>query len=118
MSKEAGVATVEDPDSGPVLIQATYQCVHCGAHFHSRPDLLNKVVDSMKQGGLTREESDVRVAQGRNIRGFCTNCMGPVCGPGCAECVPTEQLLENYEKGRPLNFRPTIVSVPAAVPSA
>jgi hypothetical protein len=39
------------------------------------------------------------------------NCAGPVCGPGCAECIPTDLLLENMEQGRPLDFKPVVVPV-------
>lgn len=38
-------------------------------------------------------------------------CAGPVCGPDCAECIPTEVLLENIERNRPLDFRPILVPV-------
>jgi hypothetical protein len=36
-------------------------------------------------------------------RGYCTNCMGYVCGPACAECLPFERKIENLEAGRPEN---------------
>lgn len=87
-----GTVTISDPGADkPILEAKTLCCCHCGGHWFPQP------------------------GSGR-VRGWCMNCNGPVCGPGCAECVPVEQLLENYEKGRPENFRPIVVSVPWAVP--
>ena len=93
MSKfEAGLVIVSDPGSDiPLLEEKTYQCVHCGRHFQVR-----------KGSGI--------------IRVFCTNCNGYYCGPNCVKCVPTEQLLENYEQGKPLDFRPVRVSIPCPPP--
>ena len=83
--REHGRIIVCDPGSDkPILEVATLQCCHCGGHWFPQP------------------------GSGR-VRGFCTRCMGPICGPGCAECVPEEQLLENLEKGRPANWRPISV---------
>lgn len=80
-----GVATLIDPGSDkPLLVRRTVMCCHCGGQYAPQP------------------------GSGR-VRGWCMNCNGPVCGPGCAECVPLEVLLQNYEKGRPLDFRPIIV---------
>ena len=85
---EAGVITYSDPGSDvPLLEVGTLQCVHCGCHWIPMP------------------------GSGR-VRGFCMNCSGPICGPDCAECIPTELMIENMEKGRPLDFRPVMVSVP------
>jgi hypothetical protein len=85
---EAGLIVVSDPGSDkPLLEVPTLQCVHCGGHW-------------VPQSGSGR------------VRGFCQRCMGPICGPGCAECVPVEQYLENMEKGRPDDFRPTQIIVP------
>lgn len=82
---EHGVATFLDPGSDvPLLEVKTLQCCHCGGHWAPRP------------------------GSGR-VRGFCTRCMGPVCGPGCVECVPTEVYLENLEKGRAPEYRPICV---------
>lgn len=82
-----GLITISDPGSdSPISEVMTLQCKHCGGHFYPRP------------------------GSGR-VRGWCMNCNGPVCGPSCAECVPVEQYLENMEKGRPDNFRPTVVPV-------
>lgn len=81
--KEKGLITLVDPDADlPLREVATVQCCHCGCHFPVKPT---------------------------KGRGFCTNCMGPVCGPKCDACVPTEQLLRNYEQGRPLDYRPVVV---------
>lgn len=85
MSQQAGEQVYMDPGKDrPLLTEATAQCCHCSRHFVIRP------------------------GSGR-IRGFCQNCNGLVCGPGCVACVPTEVLLENIEQGRPLDFRPIIV---------
>jgi hypothetical protein len=82
---EHGIATIYDPDADrPVLEQGTVQCVHCSGHFAVKP------------------------GSGK-VRGWCHNCCGPVCGPQCAACVPFQQMLENMEKGRPLDFKPIIV---------
>lgn len=46
-------------------------------------------------------------------RGYCFDCMGFICGPKCAECIPLEVRLENIEAGRPeLTPRPVKVFVP------
>ena len=88
MRRQAGEITISDPGSDkPLSTEATLQCVHCGRHFRLQP------------------------GSGR-VRGFCSRCNGPVCGPDCAECVPAEQQLENMEAGRPiLTTRPLIVPV-------
>lgn len=92
MPKEAGRIIYSDPGADkPLLELGCLQCVHCGGQFPIKPG-----------SGA--------------IRGFCMNCSGPICGPGCAECIPTEQLLENYEQGRPENYRP-IVSKPFENPT-
>lgn len=83
--RESGLITVTAPDRDrPLAELPTLRCVHCGGHWAPRP------------GSGT-------------VRGFCQNCMGPVCGPGCAACIPAEQLLENIEAGRPIVERPVIV---------
>ncbi len=80
--KQSGLATFSDPGSDrPLLEVATASCVHCGGAFPIQP------------------------GSGK-IRGFCMNCNGPVCGPGCAACVPVEQYLQNLECGRPESFKP------------
>jgi hypothetical protein len=68
---------VRNPHGGIIIegqtVADTLQCVHCGAHW-------------VPQKGSGK------------IRGFCKRCMGPVCGPGCARCVPHEKWLEMVEK--------------------
>lgn len=82
--RDDGYVIISDPGSDkPILEIASVQCVHCGGHWIPQP------------------------GSGK-IRGFCMRCNGPICGPGCQECVPTDLLLENMEKGRPLNFRPIV----------
>lgn len=82
---ENGVIVVCDPGADrPLLEVATVQCVHCSGHWVPRPG-----------SGIER--------------GWCMNCAGPVCGRGCAACVPLDQMLSNIEKGRPADFRPVVV---------
>ena len=85
-TKAKGYSSLFDPE-GSLQEWDTLQCVHCSGHF--------------------------RVVPGSGkIRGFCFNCNGPICGPNCATCIPTELLLENIEKGRPLDFRPVVAAFP------
>lgn len=64
--------------SGAILLDGahvadTVQCVHCNGHF------------VMQRGsGITR--------------GWCRNCSGMICGPGCLTCRPHEQQLDLAEK--------------------
>lgn len=76
---------------GRVVEYETVQCVHCGMHFPLMP------------------------GSGK-IRGYCMRCAGPVCSPACAECVPTEVLLEHLEGGPAPSQRAVSVSVSAAPP--
>lgn len=104
--KAAGQLIFVDPGADrPLLEVATLQCVHCGQHFEAR------ALKPAATVGITTEEAVIRSQQGAKIRGFCQNCNGPVCGPSCAACVHVEQLLENLEKGRPLDYKPIIVPV-------
>jgi hypothetical protein len=81
--KEAGLITYFDPGSDKPLAEVkTACCKHCGGHFPFGP-------------GHTKN------------RGWCFRCNGPVCGPGCAECVPMEAMLEIAEGTR----NPTAVAV-------
>lgn len=53
------------------------------------------------------------------LRGHCMICHGITCGPRCSrKCRPVEQMIENMEKGRPLDWTPISVSVPGVVPTA
>ena len=89
-ARDHGLVTIVDPGSDrPLLEQKMLQCCHCGGQFPHCP------------------------GSGK-IRGFCMNCNGPVCGPGCAECVPTEQYLDNLERGREPNFKPVFSSLSGA----
>ena len=90
-STEHGRMVWSDPGSDkPLREVGTLQCCHCGGHFPVQPG-----------SGKTR--------------GFCRNCMGPLCGKeACFVCVPQEQQLENIEHGRPWEHRPVIVSFASA----
>ena len=55
-------------------VASTVMCVHCGAHW-------------------------IPLAGSKIIRGWCTKCMGPICGPKCAKCIPYEKWIEQIEKG-------------------
>ena len=102
-----GLMVFADPAAdGAILEVKTLCCVHCGGHFPA------KAPKDPQARFFTAEEARERQAAGKTLRGFCTRCCGPVCGPGCAECVPVEQYLENLEKGREENFRPLIVGIP------
>lgn len=79
--QEAGVIIVADPDVG-IQEHSTRQCVHC-------------------------QKTWIYIPGSGKIRGWCNNCQGFICGPGCEECVPAEQMIENIEQGRPLNHRKT-----------
>ena len=88
MPKEAGLITITDPGRDKPLFEAgTLQCVHCGCHW-------------------------IPVKGSGKVRGFCERCNGPVCGRECAKCVPNEQMLENIEQGRPIDFTPIVGAVP------
>ncbi len=81
-----GFIEITDLD-GKITRQETVQCNHCGCHWVHNP------------------------GSGK-IRGYCSKCNGYFCGPACAKCVPTEQLLENIEQGKPLDHRSTVVQIP------
>lgn len=51
----------------------TDQCCHCGKHWRVRPG-------------------------SGNVRGYCFNCMGSICGPKCQECYPLEKQIDDMEK--------------------
>lgn len=84
VKNDCGHATWTEKGTDKILLcVGTLQCVHCGGHFPAKPS---------------------------KGRGFCWRCAGPICGAGCLECVPEEQLLENYEKGHAENFRKIIIA--------
>lgn len=76
--------------AGKTEAGGTRVCCHCGAHWIYTPG-----------SGI--------------LRGFCQNCAGYVCGPGCAECVPMEQKLENSEAGLPECHKPVKIFVPPGI---
>ena len=86
--KEAGLITIFDPGADrPLAELPTLRCCHCGCHFPAVPT---------------------------KGRGWCFNHGAPICGVGCLVCVDVELMLENIEKGRPLDFRPVVVPVSLA----
>ena len=76
----------------------TKQCVHCGGHFVAKPP---KIATA-----LTPYQAQLLIKQGKTLRGWCMNCNGPICGPGCMTCVPEDQMLTNLEKGMAADFKP------------
>lgn len=74
--QENGLITVFDAAGDVASEIPMLQCVHCGSHFPRQP------------------------GSGK-VRGWCVRCHGPICGPGCAACVPYEQQIENIEAGLP-----------------
>lgn len=83
--KDHGLLVVSDPGIDKPLNEIpTTQCVHCGGHFPLLP------------------------GSGR-IRGWCMNCNGMVCGPGCADCIPLDLMLGNMEKGKDIKHKSIIV---------
>lgn len=82
LRQDAGLIVVSGPQSDALARSATRMCVHCGGHWVVEPG----------SGAL---------------RGFCQNCNGYICGPGCMECVPVEKMLDIMEGTR----NPTAVSV-------
>lgn len=91
--KRSGILISTPYDGGPVVIQDTVMCCHCGRHWLVRP------------------------GSGKR-RGICLNCGGITCGKKkCDKCVPLEQRLENWEAGRDEDYRPIRASVPEGVPA-
>lgn len=74
--KPEGIGILHDP-ALPREQQSDYrQCVHCQTTWKVEP------------------------GSGK-MRGFCTRCNGPICGPGCAECYgPFLKVCEDIEAGR------------------
>lgn len=98
-----GHITIIDPGSDkPLEVHKMVKCVHCGGQFILKPPKLIKET-------LTPLEAEARIREGKTVRGWCQNCAGYICGPGCVACVNEEQLLENIEKGRPMDYKPIIV---------
>lgn len=65
---------IYDSPNGSRQVFDTLQCVHCNGHFPVKPG-------------------------SRQRRGFCVNCMGPLCGaPQCGVCIPFEKKLELIEQ--------------------
>jgi|SRR5579862_4730567 len=84
----AGVITSTPYDGGPVEQRDLLSCIHCAYTWVPRP------------------------GSGR-LRGYCMRCAGFLCGrPACTAlgCVHREQLLENIEAARALNFVPISVA--------
>lgn len=66
--------TTETHEMGKVIECDTLQCVHCGMHWQHKP------------------------GSGK-VRGYCTRCCGPICGPKCQECYPQEEQYADMCKG-------------------
>lgn len=103
---ESGLMTFTDPGADkPLLELPTHQCCHCGGQFTMKPPVL--VTKTM-----THLEAQAAHEHGKKVRGFCQRCHGYICGPDCGgACVHWEQLLDNLEHDRPLDFRPIIVGL-------
>ena len=72
----------------PTVTADTLQCCHCAMHY-------------------------VVVKGSGKKRGWCMVCNKPTCGQAkCEACLPWEQMLENIESGRDLNYKPIRASVP------
>lgn len=90
-SKE-GVLISTPLDSDKIVSVKTRTCCHCNRVFLSVPGSGKK-------------------------RGYCLRCMDSTCGnPACDACVPIEQRLENWEAGRPEDFRAVNVSLSGQTP--
>ena len=70
--KPAGNVLITEPGM-PAKEFDTLQCVHCGGQWQVVPG-----------SGI--------------LRGFCTRCHGPFCGPQCSKCIPHEKWLEQMER--------------------
>lgn len=83
---KSGTLISTPADGGPVVVSDTVSCVHCAFTWQFIP------------------------GSGRR-RGWCMKCHGIVCGrPACVAlgCVHREQLLDNIEAGRALDFVPVV----------
>jgi hypothetical protein len=108
---EAGWVEITTPD-GQVIRGGCKQCCHCGAVF------LSKSSESIIKKFLTPEQAAQFEVEGKTVRGWCFNCMGPICGPRCVECMPEEKLLEGLEKGVPVDKMPIFVPVTYGGPTS
>lgn len=70
-SRPRGLTIETGPDI-QIIERDTVQCVHCGAHWQVNP-------------------------YSAKNRGYCAKCNGPICGPGCLDCIPIERQLEIME---------------------
>lgn len=77
--RASGLIVVTGAD-GRQFTAETVHCKHCGRHF-------------------IWPRTPQQKARFRRIRGWCTQCRGWICGPGCQRCLPTERRLEALEKG-------------------
>lgn len=107
MKEQSTITVTFHGDGRPAHEVACAACVHCGAVIPHKP--VRKLIDVV----YTADQAAELERQGKTMRGFCMACGGPVCGPGCAACVPVEQYLENLERGLPDDHRPTTVGVSA-----
>lgn len=91
--QRTGILLTQDYDGDPVHQAETVTCCHCGRMW-------------VWQRGSGK------------LRGHCRLCNGITCGPHCSrKCRPVEQLLENMEAGRDLDYTPIRISVPGGVPT-
>lgn len=90
-----GILIETSPDMDRTVSEVpTVMCCHCQAHFPA------------PRFGTAPGEKESRMG-----RGWCGNCAGYICSEECNRaCVPWELMLENWEKGRPLDFKPIIVT--------
>lgn len=90
--KERGLVIEQELGSDRILSETPMaQCVHCGGQFPIPS--LRKCVGTIYDAATALNLEQ----QGKASRGWCMNCNGPVCGPGCAECVPVERYLAILE---------------------
>ncbi len=71
---DAGIIIISNGYAGTQTEEPTLQCIHCQHTWVRQPG-----------SGIKR--------------GFCMKCMGPICGPKCAECRgPWEKHLDRQEQ--------------------
>lgn len=87
MKKYSGELITTPHGSDKAIRHGTLSCVHC-------------------------QRTWVHTPGSGKVRGWCGRCNGPICSAECAEkCVPLEQMIENIEHGRELDYRPISVNV-------